>query len=208
MIIIITIIMNNNKVSTDPSTGQQVSKKKLGGHYPGNRPPEHATYRPNEFDEHGQATAHFVAVGGGNALTLQPVSNNYLNNHNNGKYDSQNNKPEYIQVTLPDGVVAGQTIHVSAPDGRLNAIVIPPGFGPGSTFTVEFANETPPPKDTNRPEVELPPPTVQASVYDDTTSYASTAVVANTTPYNPYDNHPTASSNNKQDDGFASGFGR
>lgn len=44
-------------------------------------------------------------------------------------------------VTLPDGVQAGQTIHVQAPDGRLNAIVIPPGFGPGSTFTVEFAPE-------------------------------------------------------------------
>jgi hypothetical protein len=44
-------------------------------------------------------------------------------------------------VTLPDGVETGQTIHVQAPGGRLNAIVIPPGFGPGSTFTVEFAPE-------------------------------------------------------------------
>ena len=44
-------------------------------------------------------------------------------------------------VTLPAGVEPGQTIHVQAPDGRLNAIVIPPGFGPGSTFTVEFAPE-------------------------------------------------------------------
>jgi hypothetical protein len=34
-------------------------------------------------------------------------------------------------VTLPDGVSEGQTIHVQAPDGQLNAIVIPPGFGPG-----------------------------------------------------------------------------
>ena len=47
-------------------------------------------------------------------------------------------------VTLPDGVTAGQTIHVQAPDGRLNAIVVPPGFGPGSTFTVEFAPEEAP----------------------------------------------------------------
>lgn len=51
-----------------------------------------------------------------------------------------------LTVTLPSGVEAGQTIHVQAPDGRMNAIVIPPGFGPGSTFTVEFApDEVPPP---------------------------------------------------------------
>jgi hypothetical protein len=45
----------------------------------------------------------------------------------------------YTVVVLPEGVFAGQTIHVQAPDGRLNAIVVPPGFGPGSKFTVEFA---------------------------------------------------------------------
>jgi hypothetical protein len=55
-------------------------------------------------------------------------------------------------VTLPSGVEAGQTIHVQAPDGRLNAIVIPPGFGPGSTFTVEFAPEDVPPP----PKPEIP----------------------------------------------------
>jgi hypothetical protein len=41
-------------------------------------------------------------------------------------------------VTLPDGVSSGQVIHVQAPDGAVNAITVPPGFGPGSTFTVEF----------------------------------------------------------------------
>jgi hypothetical protein len=44
-------------------------------------------------------------------------------------------------VTLPGGVHAGQVIHVQAPDGRINEIVVPDGFGPGSTFTVEFAKD-------------------------------------------------------------------
>lgn len=46
-----------------------------------------------------------------------------------------------ITVTLPPGVSSGDVIHVKAPDGRLNAIVIPEGMGPGSTFTVEFGND-------------------------------------------------------------------
>lgn len=50
-----------------------------------------------------------------------------------------------IIVTLPPGVSSGDVIHVKAPDGRLNAIVIPEGVGPGSTFTVEFANDSVPP---------------------------------------------------------------
>ena len=55
--------------------------------------------------------------------------------------------PHFLAVTLPEGVQAGQTIHIQAPDGRLNAIVVPPGFGAGSIFTVEFAPEdVPPPK--------------------------------------------------------------
>jgi hypothetical protein len=49
--------------------------------------------------------------------------------------------PRCTIVTLPSGVSSGQTIHVQAPDGQVNAIVIPAGFGPGSTFTVEFAPE-------------------------------------------------------------------
>jgi hypothetical protein len=48
-------------------------------------------------------------------------------------------------VTLPAGVSAGDVIHVRAPDGRLNAIAVPEGMGPGSTFTVEFAPDVPPP---------------------------------------------------------------
>lgn len=48
-------------------------------------------------------------------------------------------------VTLPEGVSAGQTIHVQSPNGQTNAIVVPAGFGPGSTFTVEFAEEEAPP---------------------------------------------------------------
>lgn len=44
-----------------------------------------------------------------------------------------------VLVTLPDGVHGGQNIHVQAPDGRVNEIIVPDGFGPGSTFTVEFA---------------------------------------------------------------------
>lgn len=40
---------------------------------------------------------------------------------------------------------SGDIIHVRAPDGRLNAITVPNGMGPGSTFTVEFSDDTPPP---------------------------------------------------------------
>eukprot|EP00567_Pseudictyota_dubia_P007115 CAMPEP_0197461650 /NCGR_PEP_ID=MMETSP1175-20131217/57096_1 /TAXON_ID=1003142 /ORGANISM="Triceratium dubium, Strain CCMP147" /LENGTH=72 /DNA_ID=CAMNT_0042996981 /DNA_START=83 /DNA_END=298 /DNA_ORIENTATION=+ len=51
-------------------------KKKLGGQYPGNRRAQQQPYVPdaNEFQKvNGNtevATAHFVATGGGNALTL------------------------------------------------------------------------------------------------------------------------------------------
>ena len=48
-------------------------------------------------------------------------------------------------VTLPPGVNAGDVIHVKAPDGRMNAITVPEGMGPGSTFTVEFSVDTPAP---------------------------------------------------------------
>jgi hypothetical protein len=86
----------------------------------------------------------------------------------------------FISVTLPDGVSAGQTIHVQSPDERINAIVVPPGFGPGSTFTVEFAP----------PEVV---PQKPAQSYS-TTTPSSTAAV------------PNNSNNTTGDDGFASGF--
>jgi hypothetical protein len=39
-------------------------------------------------------------------------------------------------VTLPNGVTAGETIHVQAPDGIINVIVVPPGFGPGYILVV------------------------------------------------------------------------
>jgi hypothetical protein len=53
-------------------TGQEKTRKKLGGAYPGQRRPQHQPYIPpaTEFGKDGQATAHFVAHGGGNALTL------------------------------------------------------------------------------------------------------------------------------------------
>lgn len=58
---------------TDPHTGMETKKKRLGGAYPGQRRPEHAPYTPpaDAFGEgNTTTTAHFVAYGGGNALTL------------------------------------------------------------------------------------------------------------------------------------------
>jgi len=85
-------------------------------------------------------------------------------------------------VTLPAGVSSGQTVHVQAPDGRLNEIVVPEGFGPGSTFTVEFA--------------------------DDPSSKYKTSSTSQSYPVN--DNVPISTAvpaaNNAHDDGFASGF--
>jgi uncharacterized protein YxjI len=45
---------------------------------------------------------------------------------------------QYVQVTLPNGVVSGQHIQVRSPDGRVKDVVVPPGMGPGSTYTVDF----------------------------------------------------------------------
>ena len=95
--------------------------------------------------------------------------------------------PDYIQVTLPAGVSGGDTIHVQAPDGRLNAIVVPPGFGPGSSFTVEFA-----PKDD-----EVKPSYAAPSA---PSAPAPSAPPQVATPYVPPAN------NHHADDGFASGF--
>jgi hypothetical protein len=39
------------------------------GSYPGHLRPQHNQYQPSEFNN-GQATAHFVQYGGGNALVL------------------------------------------------------------------------------------------------------------------------------------------
>jgi hypothetical protein len=84
-------------------------------------------------------------------------------------------------------VTEGQTIHVQAPDGKVNAIVVPPGFGPGSTFTVEFADDTAP-----------PPPSKQ--------SYSAAPPMK---PEEPYSAPPTAAATplpDNVDDGFATGF--
>eukprot|EP00978_Attheya_sp_CCMP212_P002536 scaffold5152_cov60-Attheya_sp.AAC.2 len=60
-----------NQVVTDPITGQHNTKKKLGGAYPGQRPPHHDQYTPSTSNfEGGQATAHFVQYEGGNALVI------------------------------------------------------------------------------------------------------------------------------------------
>jgi hypothetical protein len=80
---------------------------------------------------------------------------------------------------LPAGVHAGQKIHVQAPDGGVNEIMVPDGFGPGSTFTVEFAE--------SEKEVSVP----SQSTYP--TAPATATATAN-------------SYGNDGDDGFATGF--
>jgi hypothetical protein len=84
----------------------------------------------------------------------------------------------FITVTLPPGVASGDIIHVKAPDGRLNAIVIPEGMGPGSTFTVEFANNDSAPPPTNMaPGIFVPTviaePEVETGVLPPAFSYAN-----------------------------------
>jgi len=144
----------------DPATGKEVKKTRFGGAHPGNRRPQHSPYVPpdNEFGKDGKATAHFVAYGGGNALTL--VQKDGLSQ----QPQAGPKPPEYIEVTIPTGVSAGETIHVQNPDGRLNAVVVPAGFGPGDKFIVEFAppNE-PPPKVQSSPATTTVPPTTTAA---------------------------------------------
>mmetsp|Transcript_38434 Transcript_38434/g.69267 ORF Transcript_38434/g.69267 Transcript_38434/m.69267 type:complete len:180 (+) Transcript_38434:279-818(+) len=125
--------------------------------YPGNKRVAKPAYQPAD-DDYQQVTsttaianAHFVTCPGGNALKLVgkpnraevPVGSEGL--------------PTYISVTLPPGVQSGDIIHVKAPDGRMNAISVPEGMGPGSTFTVEFSGDTPPPKEEDlTPGVYVP----------------------------------------------------
>lgn len=102
------------------------------------------------------ANVHFVTcAAGGNALTL-------VGRPNRVEPAGSDAKAQYISVTLPANVHAGDVIHVKAPDGRLNAITVPQGMGPGSTFTVEFSADTPSPAK----EEDLAPgvyvPTVEA----------------------------------------------
>jgi hypothetical protein len=115
-----------------------------------------------------------------------------------------------LAVTLPDGVVAGQTIHVQAPDGRLNAIVIPPGFGPGSTFTVEFAPDYYAAQAEAAPAPASAPP-APYNPYAPASANVNTAMAtATAAPLPPQQqNQPYAPPPNqgRADDGFASGFG-
>jgi len=134
--------------------------------YPGNRREAQRPYQPAD-DDYKQVTsttavaqAHFVTCPGGNALKLVGKPNRSEEVAVN--VSSSGGLAKYIQVTLPPNVHAGDIIHVKAPDGRMNAITVPDGMGPGSTFTVEFSDNTPsPPK-----EEELTPgvyvPTVVA----------------------------------------------
>jgi SNF2 family DNA or RNA helicase len=50
-----------------------------------------------------------------------------------------------MQITLPDGVVAGQQVQVVTPVGRM-VIVVPPGAVPGSQLVVNVPNAPPPPQ--------------------------------------------------------------
>mmetsp|Transcript_19000 Transcript_19000/g.47201 ORF Transcript_19000/g.47201 Transcript_19000/m.47201 type:complete len:229 (-) Transcript_19000:206-892(-) len=169
-------IASSTETKTNYITGEKKTKHKMGGSYPGNRRAANSPYSPpgSQFSN-GKATSHFVSYGGGNALVLkqggmaQPQVGAALAK-----------PPEYIQVTLPAGVKSGQKIQVQAPDGRLNEIIIPPGFGPGSTFTVEFADVDSPPA----PEMSR-------------TTYGATPT--RTTP-------PPPQVGNDGDDGFATGF--
>jgi hypothetical protein len=95
-------------------------------------------------------------------------------------------------VTLPSNVHGGDKIHVQAPDGRLNEIIVPNGFGPGSKFTVEFA-DAPPPKKVLTPYVSYAAPVAQA-----TTQPTVNSAVSN--------NYQASSRPADYDDGFASGF--
>ena len=68
----LVLVFRCAQIHTDPMTGKETKKKRLGGAYPGQRRPQHQPYTPPEgaFAGGNAATAHFVAYGGGNALTL------------------------------------------------------------------------------------------------------------------------------------------
>lgn len=93
----------------------------------------------DSFEEHCSLSCMYPSVSPLFTLaiddtTFDNVTTTPNKQHNNTKL-----------VTLPSGVHSGDIIHVRAPDGRLNAITVPNGMGPGSTFTVEFSDDTPPP---------------------------------------------------------------
>jgi len=112
--------------------------------YPGNKRVAKPVYQPGDADYKkvnsttAVCTAHFVTCPGGNALRLVDKPNRAENTIPS----TAGGLAKYIQVTLPPGVNSGDIIHVKAPDGRMNAISVPAGMGPGSTFTVEFSDDT------------------------------------------------------------------
>ena len=157
------------RVSSSLTMNANINPNQLGGAYPGNRVKPSQPYAPHGQFVGGEATAHFVSYGGGNALVLQE----------GGIAQSVHGKDaQFVSVTLPDGVRSGDVIHVAAPDGRINEVEVPSGFGPGMSFTVEFADATSSSKAETSHETQSTFPT-------------TTAAPAS----NPY-----------HDDGFASGF--
>jgi hypothetical protein len=140
--------------------------------YPGNKRVVNPSYQPpddafTKVDEYTSvAQVHFVTCPGGNALKLVGKDNRGGTNHSGP--DAANHGGKYISVTLPPNVHAGDVIHVHAPDGRLNAVTVPEGMGPGSTFTVEFAPSEPSTTAVPLTEADLAPgvyvPTVVAEM--------------------------------------------
>lgn len=85
-------------VVVDLQTHSWLFSKAFGGNYPGQRPPAHKPYTPNGAAfEGGEAKAHFIQYGGGNALVL-------ANGPNPTSIQPQqavsNGKPEFIAGTL------------------------------------------------------------------------------------------------------------
>jgi len=199
---------SSSETTTNAVTGQTNTKHKMGGAFPGNRRPVNKPYTPpaSQFSN-GQATSHFVSYGGGNALVLKQGSGDTAQPQT-GAMVATAKPPEYISITLPAGVSSGQKIQVAAPDGRLNEIIIPAGFGPGSTFTVEFADADAPPDSgtgSSKPSYTSSYGTPSSSSYaTPAKSMATATATATATPYQP----PPPQQGNNGDDGFATGFGR
>mmetsp|Transcript_4557 Transcript_4557/g.6569 ORF Transcript_4557/g.6569 Transcript_4557/m.6569 type:complete len:176 (+) Transcript_4557:128-655(+) len=164
------------------------SSKSFGGSYPGQRPPKHQPYAPTGGFQNGEAKAHFVQYGAGNALVL-------VDGPNPSSIQPQQavnpNKSEFIAVTLPEGVSPGDKIHVKAPDGRLNEIIVPPGMYPGSTFTVQFSDSPQPMQKQDEPEINLNQPIGEPDINLN----------------QPYVPMATAQPTQQGEDDFATGFG-
>jgi len=87
-----------------------------------------------------------------------------------------------------------------SPSGKTNAIVVPSGFGPGSTFTVEFADE-----------MSTPASKPGASNYSDDVNVNNHQQYNNNSSSSNNNNNNNSSSTNPPpdqgpDDGFATGF--